>query len=158
MEYIVRKATIGDWNFVKELLLDICSIHKGFRPDLFKEGGLKFSFEEFESMLKCDDKFVHICVDNNGERLAYLFSKINIIDNSEMRTDRRILYLDDICVRADKRGKGVGSKIIEFSKEFATELNCDAIELNAWAENTDAIGLYEKFGFKVQRAFYELII
>ena len=36
-----------------------------------------------------------------------------------MRTDRRILYLDDICVRADKRGKGVGSKIIEFSMVFA---------------------------------------
>lgn len=158
MQYNVRPARPDDWNFVKRLLLDICSIHKGFRPDLFKDGGLKFSEIDFERMLECDDKFVHICENSDGERLAYLFSKLNIFENSDMRTDRRILYLDDICVDSAMRGKGVGSAIIEFSKSFAATLGCDSIELNAWAENIDAISLYEKNGFKMQRAFYEYIL
>ena len=158
MEYNVRKARPDDWEFVKSLLLDICSIHKGFRPDLFKEGGLKFSKTDFENMLEENKRFVHICENEEGKRLAYLFSKLNIIENSDMRTDRRILYLDDICVDSSMRGKGVGSAIIEFSKCFAFELGCDSIELNAWAENLDAISLYEKNGFKMQRAFYEYIL
>jgi GNAT superfamily N-acetyltransferase len=158
MEYIIRKARPDDWEFVKRLLLDICSIHKGFRPDLFKDGGLKFSVIDFENMLEDDNRFVHICENVDGERLAYLFSKINIIENSDMRTDRRILYLDDICVERSMRGKGVGSSIVEFSKSLALDLGCDSIELNAWAENFDAISLYEKNGFKMQRAFYEYIL
>lgn len=158
MKYSVRKANINDWEFVKELLLDICAIHKEFRPDLFLLGGLKFSKTQFEETLDSDEKFVHICVSENGERLAYLFSKLNIIKNNDMRTDRRILYLDDLCVKSDWRGKGVGSEMMEFAKKFAYELNCDSIELNAWAQNTSAIKLYEKLGYSVQRSFFELIL
>ena len=82
MEYVIRKARVDDWGFVQKLLLDICSIHKGFRPDLFKEGGLKFSSSDFQNILKREDQFVHICESTEGERLAYLFSQINIIENS----------------------------------------------------------------------------
>lgn len=158
MGYLVRNAKIEDWKFVKELLLDICYIHKKFRPDLFKEGGLKFSKDDFQKMLNSERSFVHVCESNDGEILAYLFTKINKIENSDMRTDRKILYIDDLCVREDMRGKGVGSCMIDFSKEFAVKMQCDSIELNAWAENTEAIKLYEKYGFKVQRSFYEYIL
>ena len=158
MNLIIRKAIVSDWEFVKELLLDICFVHKNFRPDLFKAGGLKFSKFQFEEMLNADDRFVHICETEDGNQLAYLFSKINIIENSDMRMDRRILYLDDLCVKSSVRGQGIGKTMKEFSKKFALENRCDSIELNAWAQNIEAIRLYEKFGFKVQRSIYECII
>ncbi|MDX8000134.1 GNAT family N-acetyltransferase [Xenorhabdus sp. Reich] len=48
-------------------------------------------------------------------------------------------------------GKGVGSKLMEFSIDYAFNwLGCIRIELEVFSDNEKAIALYKKFGFETE--------
>lgn len=65
--------------------------------------------------------------------------------------------LNNIAVREDLRGEGVGSYLLE--KALAHFSDCDFITLEVRKSNAAAIGLYEKYGFKTvgeRKDFYRL--
>ncbi|MBI4059352.1 GNAT family N-acetyltransferase [Candidatus Microgenomates bacterium] len=58
-----------------------------------------------------------------------------------------VVYISDVIVAKDKRGKGVGSALIEKIEEFGRELGAHKIWLitgKDWSENQ----FYQKLGFK----------
>lgn len=64
---------------------------------------------------------------------------------------RRHVAAIGMCVHDDWQGKGVGSALMQAAIELADRwLNLTRLELNVFTDNTAAIGLYKKFGFKVE--------
>jgi GNAT superfamily N-acetyltransferase len=55
-------------------------------------------------------------------------------------------WLEDVFVRDDARGKGVGSALVELAMTRARERSCRRIELDASEGNEAALALYAKFG------------
>ena len=51
-------------------------------------------------------------------------------------------------VRADWRGRGVGSRLVEAAIHYARSHGAYKISLEVWPHNAAAIALYEKFGFE----------
>lgn len=60
----------------------------------------------------------------------------------------RFAYFMDVMVKSEYRNKGIGTRFIEKVKEWAKERKLDYIELHVVAENTQAIKLYERNGYK----------
>jgi ribosomal protein S18 acetylase RimI-like enzyme len=60
---------------------------------------------------------------------------------------RRVALIDNVVVRADHRGRGLGSMLIARAESWAIEQGATAIELNVWATNTSAKRLYESLGY-----------
>ena len=58
--------------------------------------------------------------------------------------------LEDLFVRADARGTGLGRALVERTIEEARGRGCRRIELDANDENAAAQGLYGSFGFSAQ--------
>lgn len=58
------------------------------------------------------------------------------------------LYISNICVDNNNRGKGVGKYILENIIKYAKSKDCDSIILDVTKNNKKAISLYEKYGFK----------
>jgi len=56
-------------------------------------------------------------------------------------------WLEDLFVREDARGHGLGRALVERSLERARERGCKRIELDTNEDNHAAISLYESFGF-----------
>ena len=56
------------------------------------------------------------------------------------------LYLDNLFVRDNARGQGIGEKLIDRVSRRAVELNCWRMELYVHKRNP-ACGFYEKLGF-----------
>jgi GNAT superfamily N-acetyltransferase len=56
-------------------------------------------------------------------------------------------WLEDLFVREDARGHGLGRALVQRSLERARERGCKRIELDTTADNDNAIRLYESFGF-----------
>lgn len=56
------------------------------------------------------------------------------------------------------RGKGIGTELLNYVKDFGKENNCTDLYLTVNEENKDAINLYEKFGFKVKSIAYSMQI
>ena len=61
----------------------------------------------------------------------------------------KILYIEDFIVKKEFRKKGVGGKLLNYSKEIAKEENCKGISLQALDWNINAKKFYKKNNFTV---------
>ena len=75
-----------------------------------------------------------------------------------MLTDIKTLYIDDLCVDENMRGKHIGTSLFEYVKAFAKENGFHNLTLNVWALNPDAVRFYEAIGMQVQKYGMELIL
>jgi GNAT superfamily N-acetyltransferase len=55
--------------------------------------------------------------------------------------------LEDLFVRADARGRGVGRALVQGTIDLARERGCRRVELDVNDANPAALALYESFGF-----------
>jgi GNAT superfamily N-acetyltransferase len=66
---------------------------------------------------------------------------------------RRGLYLEDLFVKADYRGRGLGRILLGRLARIARERRCARMEWAVLDWNKDAIGFYEKLGAQAQNAW-----
>lgn len=59
-------------------------------------------------------------------------------------------HLEDLFVRADARGGGVGRALVQGVVELAVERGCRRVELDVNEANAAALAVYESFGFSAQ--------
>jgi GNAT superfamily N-acetyltransferase len=62
---------------------------------------------------------------------------------------RRSLWLEDLFVRPDRRGRGVGSALLRALASLAVERNCGRFEWAVLEWNAPAIAFYETIGATV---------
>jgi ribosomal protein S18 acetylase RimI-like enzyme len=60
----------------------------------------------------------------------------------------RDAFVDEFYLRPDYRGRGWGRKTMAFLEDAARSLNATALHLEVMQQNTGALGLYRKLGFK----------
>jgi ribosomal protein S18 acetylase RimI-like enzyme len=70
----------------------------------------------------------------------------------------KTLYIDDICVDENARGKHVGKALYEYVREYARSIDCNNITLNVWEGNTPAWHFYKAMGMKVQKTTMEITL
>jgi ribosomal protein S18 acetylase RimI-like enzyme len=56
--------------------------------------------------------------------------------------------VEDVFVRADARGSGLGRELVSAAIERARERGCRRMELDTGADNAPAQGLYRSLGFR----------
>ena len=63
-------------------------------------------------------------------------------------------FLEDLFVRDDARGRGVGRALVQAVADLAKERGCRRIELDVNEANAPALKVYESFGFSADDARY----
>ena len=152
---IIRKAKLRDIDAILNLLSQVLEVHAKIRPDIFKSGKTKYTKEELAEKIKNDLIFV---AEEDGKVIAHLFLELQTTENNNNMKPLKILYIDDICVDQEHTNGGVGSKLFDFVKEKAKELNCYEITLHLWEGNETAEKFYFKQGMKVKSKTLEYII
>jgi GNAT superfamily N-acetyltransferase len=61
---------------------------------------------------------------------------------------RRYLLIDQISVRPEAQGQGVGKALMQQVEVVARELKISRIELGSWDFNTSAHGFFERIGYE----------
>ena len=59
-------------------------------------------------------------------------------------------FLDELYIRADQRGRGIGTKTIEFLKQTCQSLGVQTMQLEVKQDNPQANALYQRAGFEPQ--------
>lgn len=155
---IVRRAENKDIPGILKLLVQVDMVHHIGRPDLFKGPATKYNAKELERIIACDDTPVFVCVDDNDFVAGHAFCiKKQEIDNSVL-TDIKTLYIDDICVDEENRGKHIGSMLYDHVLKYAKDNDFYNITLNVWECNPGAYKFYEAMGFKPQKYGMEVIL
>ena len=154
----IRRAEERDMDGLNRLLLQVCLVHHKGRPDLFKYGAKKYTDEELKAIIHDDKTPILVAVDEKEEVLGYAFSNFKQHINNNILTDIKTLYIDDLCVDENIRGKHIGKSLYEKVLEFAKENNCYNVTLNVWSLNEGAMKFYEKCGLKPQKLGMETIL
>ena len=152
----IRRANVNDIDRISELLLQVHKIHSDGRSDLFVKGAKKYQKEELERLIKDDNTPIFVYEE---EQLieGYIFAFIQEM-NSPSLCKIKSLYIDDLCVEKNCRGKGVGTSLYNFIKEYAKSIGCYNITLNVWSFNKNAYEFYKKCGLNEQKIVMEEIL
>ena len=150
----IRFANTDDIPQLLNLLRQVERVHHDIRPDLFRDGGEKYEPETLKELLKDVNRPVLAAVED-GIVVGYAFCVLEETAGDPARLDRKELYLDDLCVDASVRGKGVAKQLWQKTVDLAKQLGCDAVTLNVWEGNDRARKFYENCGLTVRKTFLE---
>ena len=153
---MIRKANKSDINRIIELLHQVNMVHHVIRPDLFKPHTTKYNEQELEDMFNDESKPVFVYDD--GEVRGYAFCQISEVKDDQLLQDVKTLYIDDICVDENARGKHIGKALYEHVRDYARSIGCHHITLNVWEGNTAALSFYRNMGMQVQKTTMETIL
>lgn len=152
----IRKAEKKDIPQIETLLFQVAKVHSDGRPDLFQSGQKKYTTEELEELLKDENRPIFVAEEKNTI-LGYAFC-IYQENDSNLMTDIKTLYIDDLCVLENHRGQHVGTQIYDYVLDVARKNGCYNVTLNVWECNPGAKKFYEKRGLQVQKTGMEIIL
>ena len=158
MDLTVRKATEKDIPKILDLLVQVDMVHHNGRPDIFKGPATKYDEEELRAVIHNEETPVFVCVDETNIPLGHAFCIHRQVIGDSVLTDIRTLYLDDICVDNDARGKHVGKTLYDYVVAYAKKQGFYNVTLNVWTCNQAAMKFYEAMGLKPQRIVMEMIL
>ena len=153
---MIRTANKGDIKRIIELLHQVNMVHHVIRPDLFKPYTTKYNEQELEVLLNDANK--PIFVYDDGEVRGYAFCQVSEVKDDQLLQDVKTLYIDDICVDENARGKHVGKALYEYVRDYASSIGCYHITLNVWEGNAPALSFYRDMGMQVQKTTMETIL
>ena len=139
-----------------DLLQQVGEVHHQIRPDLFRAGAQKYNEADLAALLQDPERPIFIA-EIDGKVAGYCFCIFQITEGNPVLCDRKVLYIDDLCVDEAIRGQGIATKLYEHTLAFAREQGCQAVTLNVWYGN-DALKFYEKCGMKPQKIGMEYIL
>lgn len=151
---MIRKAEEKDSEKIEKLLAAIAYLHYRLRPDIFKSHP-KHDLQSVKEMINDKNNIINVYADENDEPIGYSIAVIKTPSGFNL-VDRKIYYVDDLCVDEKYRGKGIGTELMDYDKEEAKKLNCGFLELNVWSDNVNSVKFYEHCGFKTQKQEMEI--
>ncbi|AWI50480.1 GNAT family N-acetyltransferase [Actinobacillus porcitonsillarum] len=152
---MIRPAKTEDVARIAELLYQVHAVHAEARPDIFQAGKRKYNDEEIVALLADEQKPIFVYEDENGTVQGYAFCVYQITQGIPALFDRKVLYIDDLCVDASQRGKKIGEKLYQHVVAYAKENGCDSVTLHVWNDNQGAFRFYERLGLEPLKTLME---
>ena len=153
----IRFARGQDVPGIIKLLKQVGKVHHDGRPDLFRINAQKYGPSQVMDMLGKVDNPIFVAVEED-QVLGYGFCVIEYYQTHSVMNDRTTLYIDDLCVLEECRGKHIGTAIYQEILRYAKYRGCYNVTLNVWSCNEGAMKFYESLGMKSQKVGMEAIL
>lgn len=150
----IRLAMERDIPGMLSLLRQVGQVHHEIRPDIFPENTLKYDEAALKALLKDGMRPVFVAVEEDFVA-GYCFC-VHKDYGSSLSTRRREVYIDDLCVDENRRGRGIAGALYRHVTGYAKEQGCQFITLNVWCGNDGAMGFYEKAGLRPRSIMMEM--
>lgn len=140
---------------VNELRKEVNDLHVEGMPNTFKAG---FG-EEMQNVIWDvwnDPEQEIVVADCDGTISGFAILHHIVRPENYAMLERDFLDIDEFCVDARFRRKGVATAMISFIKEYTKEKGFKRLELNVWGFNEDALKFYEAVGFETFRRYMEI--
>lgn len=157
-EKMIRIATKNDIQAINGLLEQVLYIHYVGRPDIFKEQGRKYTDEQLDALIDDENNPIFVYEDEDGNVIGHCFCQKIERGDTPIAYAYKTLYIDDLCVLEDARGKHIGRALYEYARSYAKENGYYNVTLHAWECNPNAVQFYEHLGLKVQQYTMEEVL
>ena len=145
----IRRAEVRDIPGMIALLYQVGDVHHQIRPDIFRTGCIKYTPAELEELLRDETTPIFVC-DLDGFVAGYCFCQHREYRDSAALTDRKELYIDDLCVDENCRGRGIARSLYAHVTDYAKACGCAFVTLNVWCGNDGAMKFYEAMGMNAR--------
>ena len=153
----IRFAQPKDVPGILSLLRQVGKVHHDGRPDIFRANAQKYGASQVIAMLDSATTPIFVAVEEDAV-LGYCFCAVKTYFQDPVIADHTTLYIDDLCVDENIRGKKVGTKLYETACKYAKMRKCYNVTLNVWTCNESAMKFYESLGLKPQKIGMENIL
>ncbi|MFZ2161398.1 MAG: GNAT family N-acetyltransferase [Sideroxyarcus sp.] len=138
MSIEITLATADDLPQLADLLAELFTLESDFRPERDKQlRGLR--------MILDDPARGSVFVLRVDGKVAGMANALITISTAE---GERVLLLEDVIVRSEHRGGGLGRQLIEHVLNWARKQGMTRVTLLADRDNRPALDFYRKLGFE----------
>lgn len=137
MEIEISQAEFSDLDQLADLLAELFMLESDFHPDREKQlRGLRLILD--------NPALGRLFVLRDQVRVVGVANVLITISTSE---GCRVAVLEDVIVRGEYRGKGLGRRLVEHILAWASKDGMTRITLLADRDNETALAFYRKLGF-----------
>ncbi len=138
MSLEVCEAGIQDVAGICELLTLLFAQEADFQPDLARQHrGVAMVIGDREN-----GRFLIL------KESGHIIGTVSLLFLPSTALGGKVALLEDMIIHPDKRGRGLGSLLLEQAIDTAKSLGCLRLTLLTDADNTAAQSLYKKHGFQ----------
>ncbi|MDR3314237.1 MAG: GNAT family N-acetyltransferase [Oscillospiraceae bacterium] len=141
----VRRATPADTPALIGLLRQIGQWHHELRPDLFCPGAQKYTPEQLGQRLAKKDWHILVAENAAGKICGHIFCRVGKWRGHPGYKNAGFLFIDDLCVDAQCRGRGIGAALLRQAAALAGRRRF--LLLDVTEGNKNALRFYEQHGF-----------
>lgn len=146
MKVTIRRAKVGDEATLAKLNAFVHKFHVDHNPSHFRRAKRAEVAQWFRGMLEKPTARVWIA-EKEGAPVGYAVAVLYERAANPFCLARRLIELDQIGVRRECRGSGIGRRLVERVVRFAREEHVESVELTSWCFNGEAHKAFEKLGF-----------
>ncbi|MDQ3005699.1 MAG: GNAT family N-acetyltransferase [Chloroflexota bacterium] len=144
----IRQATTTDNFLLSSLCMDVQQLHAKHHSGIFKmPRSADFASSFFDEMLMDPATTIYIA-EEDAQALGYILCKLIERPETSFTYPNRFLHIDQISVRPDAQGRGIGTALMDQVEKLARELGVSKIQLDSWDFNTKAHTFFEALGFE----------
>jgi GNAT superfamily N-acetyltransferase len=144
---LVREARMADYDAMVALFDELDEFHRQARPDFFRR---------FDGPARTREQIAHWLA-GPGSTVLVAEDECEVVGLAVLLTrppsafvgavPRRVIELDNLVVRADRRGRSIGHRLLRAMMRWARGQGVTHVEVAVHAFNRDARRFYESFGF-----------
>ena len=144
----IRQASMKDSFLLSSLTREVQSLHAQNHAEIFKLPETDdFAVSFFLEMLA--DPAVHIFIaEEDGNAVGNIVCKLVERLDNPFTFAAKILHVDQISVRSEMHGRGIGAALLKHAELLARELKAERIVLDSWDFNFGAHAFFERMGFQ----------
>lgn len=137
MSFSIRKAERADAPTIMSLIYELAEYEK-------MTDQVSATAETLAESIFDRNEARALVLEEDGEAIGYAIYCFNF----STFKGRAGLYLEDIYIRPQKRGRGYGTQVFEYLKETAKELGCPRMEWVCLDWNEPSLKFYKGMGAK----------
>ena len=143
---MLELARNSDFEDVKRLSVQIHELHASWRPDIYYSTDEPLPRDAFLEAIR--NRLVYVAK-VNGIVAGYVV--LSVQNRGGPGTHAyKAMRLDSICVDEALRGQGIGKRMVADVRALAKVFGCRELMLGVHPENDEAVGFYQKCGFRIR--------
>lgn len=143
---MIELARESDWPAVKCLSIQVHDLHAAWRPDIYFHSEEPYPYADFLTHIA--EKRVYVA--KMADTVAGYLVLTPFTKGGPGTHEKKCMRLDSICVDETFRGRGIGKAMVSDARVLAKAFGCAELMLGVHPENDEAVGFYQKCGFRIR--------
>ncbi len=143
----IRPATHEDIPAIQRLFLQGDSFHARLLPDVFCAVEQARPDDRIKDLILGSDSDVFLAT-LDEEVVGFIVLKEGSRPEHRVFRPKRFAFVEDLIVDEAKRGRGIGTRLLQEAHSWTKARQLGAIQLRVWTVNAEAARLYEREGYR----------